>query len=180
MRQFKEFNTKPNAKRNKSCSNYQFPNVKSILKRRSQPNQSLFKNEFSKTKKKNFKNNHLGKDDLYFNANLNIINILNTCVTKDSYNESFFPNMQKDNFKDNIYKKKKPKRKSQENSNMNKLTPNIYLKKSRLDFNNKKYNFNTSIETNPINHSKKETSKRLSRKEILSNTRSEKSTTVFH
>ena len=170
---------KNNNKNRKNSWNNQFQN---ILKKSSRQTNGSKKNEV-RYKKKSLRDNslHKGKDELYFlsNANLNIINILNTCISEDFYNDSsFINNNNKDKIKEsNINKWKKPTWKTEKGKELdqkkNRLKTNIYSNRSQLgsDFiiNKKKNTFFTSIESDSLNRSKKSNLKKsINEKEIMS------------
>ena len=152
-------------KRKNSWNNNQFPDKIRILKKSSrQTNQSVNKIPTSKYKKKILKEKS-GNEELYFlsNANLNIINILNTCISKDYFNDSSFianknskwkkPTWKNDKNKDSILKKK--------------VKTNIYSNKAQLDSEsiiNNKNNYYTSIELKPIKEKEKSEGKLVKKK----------------
>ena len=139
-----------------------------VIKSSKRTNQS--RKNIIKTKKKIEDNPQLtGSDDVYFlsNANLNIINILNTCVSDGFYKDTSFISNPKEKIREsNTQKWKNPgmkfeKRKDIEQKNT--MKTNIYSNKSQIskDFvinnNNKNHLFVTSIGSDSFSHSKRST-----------------------
>lgn len=143
MRSLYESNKISKKNRKNSWNNNQFKNIGRILKKSSrQINKSVKRSEASKIKKKYLRDNrhYSGKDELYVlsNANLNIVNILNTCLHKDFYSDSSFLNNRKDKTKiiNNISKLKKPTWKTEKAKELeaknNRLNTNIYSNRSQF------------------------------------------------
>ena len=150
-----------------------------ILKNSNGPiNRNRKKNNTSRSKKKSLRNNQndSSKDELYFlsNANLNIINILNTCISEDIYDQPSFINIHKDKSKDIISQRPKttlkPERKKDILNRKGKYKTNILSIKNKESTINKKNNNFTSTENDSLNYSKKSNCKKylLSGKEIKS------------
>ena len=143
--------------------------IQNIVKKSSKRTNQSRKN-IIKTKKKIEDNPQLtGNDELYFlsNANLNIINILNTCISDGFYKDTSFISNPKEKIRvSNTQKWKNPgmkveKRKDIEKKNTTKT--NVYSNKSQIskDFfinnNNKNHLFFTSIGRDSFSHSKRST-----------------------
>ena len=159
--------------RKNSWNNNRHQNPKNILKKNSrQTNKSDFRN--INIRESQLK---LGNEELYFlsNANLNIINILNTCISDDIYKDSSFINNNRERLKDNS-RFKKPTWKTEKGKEVNKkksIKTHISSNKAVLgkeSLVNKKFKFITSIDSNSINNSvikKSNLKKKNSEKEIL-------------
>ena len=160
MRSLNESNKISNKKSKNSLNNDKIESVKKILKKSSrQTYQSVKNKDVSKLKKKNLRE-ILGNEDLYFlsNANLNIINILNTRISKDYFNDSsFMVNNSKKSKNGGSYSKwKKPtwKTDKSKDSELKKkgIKTNICSKKAQIgseSINNKNIFF-SSIESKSI------------------------------
>ena len=173
MKSFKE-NLQNQIRKKNSWNNNGFLNSKNILKRSSRHTN---KSEF---KKKNIRENQLkvGNEELYFlsNANLNIINILNTCISDDIYRDSSFIKKNRDRLKDHS-RFKKPTWKTEKSKEGNKkksIKTNIYSNRAVLGKEsglvNKKFKFISSLEGNSINNSatkKSNFKSNFSEKEII-------------
>ena len=165
----KPLNNINNQNRKNSCKNL---NIKRILKKSSkQTNRSLKKIDVYRIKgKKSYKDNHQrGNDELYFlsNANLNIINILNTCISEDFYNDTNFINKFKEKSKNNINRLKKTTWKTDKSRDLGPkkkcLKTNISSNRAQLGsdiLNKEKPKFFTSMEFDSISNSIKSHLKR--------------------
>ena len=166
MKPLNESNKIRSKKRKNSWNHNQFIKVRRIIKKSSRlSNPSINKKDISKHKKKNLRENS-GKEELYFlsNANLNIINILNTCLSKDYFNDSSFinNNIEKSKENNNISKWKRPTWKTDKSKDSDlkkkRIKTNICSNKTQLGsdiISNKKDHFNSSIEAKSINQSRK-------------------------
>ena len=161
MRSFNEFNNISNKTRKSSLNSYGFPQIKQIINKNNlQFNKSMKKLDISNLRKKSIRENHPQQDrqdseELYFlsNANLNIINILNTCVSEGFYNDSFINDKPKEKQKNNLYKNKRQS-KSEKNKEFelkkNKFKNNLNSNRTQLGKDNaqiKKFNFFSSVES---------------------------------
>ena len=161
MRSFNEFNNISNKTRKSSLNSYGFPQLKQIINKNNlQFNKSMKKLDLPNLRKKSIRENHPQQDrqdseELYFlsNANLNIINILNTCVSEGFYNDSFINDKPKEKQKNNLYKNKRQS-KSEKNKEFelkkNKFKNNLNSNRTQLGKDNaqiKKFNFFSSVES---------------------------------
>ena len=111
MKSLNESYTNGNNKKKHSWNNNQFIGAGRIFKKNSkQTSQNIKINDISKIKKNNLKNKEGGEEKYFLpNANLNIINILNTCISKDYFNNTSFIINNREKQKDNNNSKwKKP------------------------------------------------------------------------
>ena len=144
-------NTTNIKKRKNSFQTQKFPNIKSILNKHSfhfhKSAKKLRKPSLKAIKNLNPKGEN--SEELVFlsNANLNIINILNTCISEGFYNEASFINNNNNNSLNNKIKEQKDmgKNKLYKNNNQSKSekVKNYELKKNKIK-NNFKINNNNS------------------------------------
>ena len=160
-------------KNNKKLKNSWFISnpIQNIVKKSSKLTNKSRKNVV-RNKKKIEENPQLtGNDELYFlsNANLNIINILNTCISDGFYKDTSFINNAKEKIRENVTQKWKNPMKAEKGKNIeqnielkNIMKTNICSNKRKIskDFiinNNKNNVFFTSIGNDSLSHSKKST-----------------------
>ena len=157
-------------KNNKKLKNSWFISnpIQNIVKKSSKLTNKSRKNVV-RNKKKIEENPQLtGNDELYFlsNANLNIINILNTCISDGFYKDTSFINNAKEKIRETVTQKWKNPMKAEKRKNIeqnielkNIMKTNICSNKSQISkefiINNKKKIFLTSIGSDSLSHSKK-------------------------
>ena len=149
MRNFNGNNTNNKARKN-SFQTQKFPKIKSILNKHSfQIHKSAKKlgiPSLKTIKNLNAKSENSEELVLLSNANLNIINILNTCVSEGFYNETSFINNNNSNFVNNKHKEQKDmgKNKLYKNTNQSKSekTKELELKKNKVKNNIRINNIN--------------------------------------
>ena len=146
MRNFNGNNSN-NKERKKSFQTQKFPKIKSILNKHSfhihKSAKKLGIPNLKTIKNLNAKSENSEELVLLSNANLNIINILNTCVSEGFYNESSFINNNNNNYVNN----------KQKDMGKNKLYKNINKCKSEKtkDFEFKKNKITNNIRINHLN-----------------------------
>ena len=153
MRNFNGNNTNNKIRKN-SFQTQKFPKIKSILNKQNfkihKSAKKLGLPSLKTIKNMNAKNENSEELVLLSNANLNIINILNTCVSEDFNETSFFNNNNNSNYINNKHTEQKDmgKNKLYKNNNQSRYgkTKDLDLKKNKIKNNIRinKINLNTS------------------------------------